>query len=83
MRTTVRTAIAAALLCGANLLTLSPSQAQANPKEVAARVELHAFASLTLSDQQFLNGDTSGKPVTMTGEELPIPVNPPGDEVTV
>jgi dienelactone hydrolase len=68
MRTTVRTAIGAALLCGANLLTLSPSQAQANPKEVAARVELHGIPSLTLSDQQFLNGDTNGKPVTMTGE---------------
>jgi dienelactone hydrolase len=68
MRTTVRTAIAAALLCGAHLLSGSPSQAQANPKEVAARVELHAFSSLTLSDQQFLSGDANGKPVTATGE---------------
>jgi dienelactone hydrolase len=56
------------LLCGASLLPASESQAQANPKEIAARVELHAFSSLTLSDQQFLSGDASGKPVTMTGE---------------
>jgi dienelactone hydrolase len=68
MRASMRTAIAAALLCGASLLSGSPSQAQTNPKEVAARVELHAIPSLTLSDQQFLNGDANGKPVTTTGE---------------
>jgi dienelactone hydrolase len=56
------------LLCVASLLPTSQSHAQANPKEVAARVELHAFPSLTLSDQQFLSGDANGKPVTMTGE---------------
>jgi dienelactone hydrolase len=68
MRPSVRAAIAAALLCGAILLPASESQAQTNPKEIAARVELHAFPSLTLSDQQFLSGDAGGKPVTMTGE---------------
>jgi dienelactone hydrolase len=68
MRPSVRAAVAAALLCGASLLPASESQAQANPKEIAARVELHAFPSLTLSDQQFLSGDANGKPVTMTGE---------------
>jgi dienelactone hydrolase len=68
MRSSVRTAVAAALLCGASLLPASESQAQTNPKEIAARVELHAFPSLTLSDQQFLSGDANGKPVTMTGE---------------
>lgn len=68
MRASVRAAVVAVFLCGASLLSVSPSQAQANPKEVAARVELHAFPSLTLSDQQFLNGDANGKPVTMTGE---------------
>jgi dienelactone hydrolase len=68
MRPSVRAAVAAALLCGASLLAASQSQAQANPKEIAARVELHAFPSLTLSDQQFLSGDANGKPVTMTGE---------------
>jgi dienelactone hydrolase len=68
MRPSVRAAVAAALLCGASLLPAWETQAQANPKEIAARVELHAFPSLTLSDQQFLNGDANGKPVTMTGE---------------
>ena len=62
MRLTVQAAIAATLLGGASLLSASPSQAQANPKEVAARVELHSIPSLTLSDQQFLNGDAGGKP---------------------
>jgi len=37
-------------------------------KEIAARVELHAIPSLTLSDQQFLSGDANGKAVTVTGE---------------
>jgi len=68
MRINVRAAIAAAFLCGAGLLPASPSEAQTNLREVAARVELHAFPSLTLSDQQFLSGDANGKPVTMTGE---------------
>jgi dienelactone hydrolase len=68
MRLIMRAAVAAALLCGATLLCLSPASAQTNPREVAARVELHAIPSLTLSDQQFLNGDANGKPVTMSGE---------------
>ena len=37
-------------------------------REIAARTELHAFQSLTLSDQQFLTGDRNGKAVTLTGE---------------
>src|SRR5256714_4348662 len=45
-----------------------PAQAQESSKAIAARVELHAVSSLTLSDQQFLNGDANGKPVTVTGE---------------
>lgn len=64
MRLTMRAAAAALLLCAATL----PSLAQTNPKEIAAKVELHSFPSLTLSDQQFLSGATDGKPVTMTGE---------------
>src|SRR5262249_25377838 len=36
-----------------------------NLKQLAARVELHAIPSLTLSDAQFLTGDTSGKPVSV------------------
>jgi dienelactone hydrolase len=37
-------------------------------KDLAARTELRAFQSLTLTDQQFLTGDTNGSPVTITGE---------------
>jgi len=37
-------------------------------KDLAARTELRAFQSLTLTDQQFLTGDKNGSPVTITGE---------------
>lgn len=36
-------------------------------KQIAARTELHSIQSLTLSDEQFLKGDSSGKPVVVTG----------------
>jgi dienelactone hydrolase len=36
-------------------------------KQFAARTEVHALASLTLTDQQFLAGDSAGKPVTVSG----------------
>ena len=32
------------------------------------RTELHAIATLTLSDRQFLKGDAGGKPVTIAGQ---------------
>jgi dienelactone hydrolase len=35
---------------------------------VAARVEIYAIPSLTISDRQFLTGDANGKPVTVAGE---------------
>ncbi|MBO1076794.1 dienelactone hydrolase family protein [Roseomonas marmotae] len=35
--------------------------------DIAQRTELHAFASLTLSDRQFLLGDAAGQPVTLAG----------------
>src|SRR5258708_39724207 len=38
------------------------------PKDVAARTEIYAIPSLTISDQQFLTGDTNGKQVTVAGE---------------
>src|SRR5262245_51649013 len=34
----------------------------------STRIELHAFRSTTLTDQQFLNGVKEGQPVTLTGE---------------
>jgi len=38
------------------------------PKQLAARVELHQINTLTISDQQFLAGDESGKPTQLTGQ---------------
>jgi dienelactone hydrolase len=49
-------------------LTGSDTQAQSIPKEAAARVELYAIPSLTISDQQFLTGDADGTPATVAGE---------------
>jgi dienelactone hydrolase len=41
-----------------------------------ARMELHSFQSVTLTDQQFLTGEKNGKPVTLVGElRLPRPGN--------
>ncbi|MGZ3634885.1 MAG: dienelactone hydrolase family protein [Syntrophales bacterium] len=41
-----------------------------------ARMEIHSFQSVTLTDKQFLSGDKDGKPVTLAGElRLPRPGN--------
>ena len=61
-------AITAALMCGAVLLTGGEAGVQSMPKEVAARVEIYAISSLTITDQQFLTGDSNGKQVTVAGE---------------
>ena len=37
-------------------------------KQIAARTELHQIQSLTLSDQEFLKGDATGKQITITGQ---------------
>lgn len=37
-------------------------------KEIAARMEFHPIASLTLSDREFLEGDAGGRPVTIAGQ---------------
>src|SRR5439155_19970254 len=64
-----RVAAAAAVFCAGILFTCSETSAQTIPREVAARVEMHTIPSLTLSDQQFLTGDTNGaQPVTVAGE---------------
>src|SRR5664279_2268584 len=68
MRTGMRAAVAAWIFCTGALLAGIETSAQPMPKEVAARVELYAIPSLTLSDQQFLTGDANGKPVTVAGE---------------
>lgn len=63
-----RFAVTAALFCTGVLVTCIETNAQSIPKEAASRIEIHAIPSLTISDQQFLNGDTSGTPVTVAGE---------------
>jgi dienelactone hydrolase len=71
MRRGQRAAVAAWIFLSSVLgigLAGSETQAQSIPKEVAARVELYAIPSLTLSDQQFLTGDANGTPVTVAGE---------------
>jgi hypothetical protein len=68
MRTGMATAIAAWIFCTGMLLVGIETKAQSIPKEIAQRVELYAIPSLTMSDQQFLTGDTNGKPVTVAGE---------------
>ena len=64
----MRAAMAAWIICTGILLVAVETNAQSMPKDVAARVELYAIPTLTLSDQQFLTGDTEGKPVTVAGE---------------
>jgi dienelactone hydrolase len=68
MRAGWRVAIAAWAFCTVILLAGIETNAQSTPKDVAARVELYAIPSLTISDQQFLTGDANGKPVTVAGE---------------
>jgi dienelactone hydrolase len=68
MRTGLRAAITAAIFFIGIWLANSEAHAQSIPKEVAARVELYAIPSLTISDQQFLTGDANGTPVTVAGE---------------
>ena len=68
MRTGMRAAIAAWIICTGILLAGIETNAQSMPKDVAARLELYAIPSLTISDRQFLTGDANGKPVTVAGE---------------
>src|SRR5216684_1678832 len=68
MRSGMGAAIVAWIFCTGILLSGIETNAQAVPKEIAARVEIHAIPSLTISDQQFLTGDANGKPVTVAGE---------------
>jgi dienelactone hydrolase len=64
----MRAVIAAWVFCSGTLLAVTAAGAQSMPKEVAARVEIYAIPSLTISDQQFLTGDANGKAVTVAGE---------------
>lgn len=51
----------------APLMILQAWAAEIPSKQIAARTELHQIQTLTLTDEQFLKGDTGGKPVTITG----------------
>src|SRR6478735_423723 len=68
MLTDWRVAAAAAIFCMGLLVTCIETNAQSMPKDVAARTEIYAIPSLTISDQQFLTGDANGKQVTVGGE---------------
>jgi dienelactone hydrolase len=48
------------------LIMVIPGHTRADDE--VGRIELHTFASTTLSDQQFLQGSRQGKPVTLAGE---------------
>src|ERR1700704_3834927 len=63
-----RVTAAAAIFCTGLLITCIETNAQSMPKDVAARTEIYAIPSLTISDQQFLIGDSNGKQVTVAGE---------------
>src|SRR5690348_13341582 len=63
-----RFAVTAAIFCVGVLVTCIETNAQSVPKEVASRIEIYAIPSVTISDQQFLTGDASGKLVTVAGE---------------
>jgi len=54
----------------AMLLVASRSVAAQDPglKHIAARTELHPIQTLTLSDEQFLKGDSGGKQVTVSAQ---------------
>ena len=68
MLTDWRFIVTAAIFCTATLLACIETSAQSMPKEVAARAEIYAIPSLTISDQQFLTGDANGKQVNVAGE---------------
>jgi len=52
------------------LLIVFPSTwaAEVPSKQIAARTELHQIQTMTLSDQQFLTGEATGRPVTIGGQ---------------
>ena len=60
---------ASAIALMAIALAMPANRPDSNAKQLAARIELHSIASLTLSDKQFLKGDSAaGKPVVVSGE---------------
>jgi dienelactone hydrolase len=69
MPTLARFAAVLIALCAWPLFADIAARAQGLPKYAPARTEIYPIPSLTLSDQQFLSGDTAaGKLVTVAGE---------------
>lgn len=66
-----------AVLAGCAIAPTAPqAQTPVDPAAgIAARTELHAIPSVTVSDAQFLTGDRYGRPVTVTGA-LRFPAKP-------
>src|SRR5947207_3240040 len=54
--------------CAAILVAASSVLADPVPSDLAARTELRAIETLTISDQQFLTGDKNGRTVSIGGE---------------
>ncbi len=63
MRTTIRSCTIAAFALG----LAAPLKAEP-ARDIAARTELHAIHTLTLSDKQFLTGDAEAKATTVSGQ---------------
>jgi dienelactone hydrolase len=59
---------AAAIIAMFLVVPISVTAQDSTTKQMAARTELHSIQSLTLSDEQFLKGDSGGKPVVVSGE---------------
>jgi dienelactone hydrolase len=69
--------LAPVVTAAVTLLNVSGALAEEPNRDLAGRIELRSFRSLTLTDQQFLTGDKNGSPVTITGE-LRLPQGPTG-----
>ena len=57
-----------AAACAGSWIAATSVLADQVPSDLAARTELRAIETLTITDQQFLTGDKSGKAVTIAGE---------------
>jgi len=60
--------LAMLVTAGLSLVTASAALAEETTRDLAGRIELRSFQSLSLTDQQFLTGNTNGSPVAITGE---------------
>jgi len=59
--------IAAAAIAMSFIFPMSATAQVSTSKQIAARTEIHSIPSLTISDEQFLKGDSGGKSVIVSG----------------